>query len=45
MIHMGQTVSPLSWLFPLLKRGDIVMHMFASPPNSIVDDGGRILRK
>jgi dihydroorotase len=43
MIHMGQTVSPLSKLFPLLKRGDIVTHMFAPPPNSIVDDNGRIL--
>ena len=43
MIHMGQTMSPLSRLFPLLKRGDIVTHMFAPPPNSIVDDAGRIL--
>lgn len=43
MIHMGQTVSPLSKLFPLLKRGDIVTHMFAPPPNSIVDDAGHIL--
>jgi dihydroorotase len=43
MIHMGQTVSPLSKLFPLLKRGDIVTHMFAPPPNSIIDDNGRIL--
>jgi dihydroorotase len=43
MIHMGQTVSPLSRLFPLLKRGDIVTHMFAPPPNSIIDDNGRIL--
>jgi dihydroorotase len=43
MIHMGQTLSPLSRLFPLLKRGDIVTHMFAPPPNSIVDDSGRIL--
>lgn len=43
MIHMGQTVSPLSRLFPLLKRGDIVTHMFAPPPNSIIDDEGRIL--
>ena len=42
MIHMGQTMSPLSRLFPLLKRGDIVTHMFAPPPNSIVDDDGRI---
>ena len=43
MIHMGQTMSPLARLFPLLKRGDIVTHMFAPPPNSIVDDSGRIL--
>ena len=43
MIHMGQTISPLSKLFPLLKHGDIVTHMFAPPPNSIVDDAGHIL--
>lgn len=43
MIHMGQTVSPLPKLFDLLKPGDIVTHMFAPPPNSIVDDNGRIL--
>jgi dihydroorotase len=43
MIHMGQTISPFSKLVDLLKRGDIVTHMFAPPPNSIVDEGGRIL--
>ncbi|HEY7334078.1 MAG TPA: amidohydrolase family protein [Bryobacteraceae bacterium] len=43
MIHMGQTMSPLSKLMPLLKSGDIVTHMFAPPPNSIIDDNGRIL--
>jgi dihydroorotase len=43
MIHMGQTVSPLSKLFPLLKSGDVVTHMFAPPPNSIIDDSGHIL--
>jgi dihydroorotase len=43
MIHMGQTVSPLSKLLPLMKRGDIVTHMFAPPPNSIIDDAGHIL--
>jgi dihydroorotase len=42
MIHMGQTESPLSKLFPLLKPGDIVTHMFAPPPNSIIDDSGHI---
>ena len=43
MIHMGQTVSPLPRLMGLLKPGDIVTHMFAPPPNSIVDETGRIL--
>jgi dihydroorotase len=43
MIHMGQTASPLSKLLPLLKRGDVVTHMFAPPPNGILDDAGRIL--
>jgi len=43
MIHMGQTMSPLPRLLDLLKRGDIVTHMFAPPPNSIVDDTGHIL--
>ena len=43
MIHMGQTISPFGKLVALLKRGDIVTHMFAPPPNSIVDDNGRIL--
>src|SRR6059036_3050668 len=43
MIHMGQTVSPLPRLMDLLKPGDIVTHMFAPPPNSIVDETGHIL--
>jgi dihydroorotase len=43
MIHMGQTVSPLPMLLGLLKPGDIVTHMFAPPPNSIIDDTGHIL--
>ena len=42
MIHMGQTVSPLSTLFALLKPGDVVTHMYAPPPNAIVGDDGRI---
>jgi dihydroorotase len=43
MIHMGQTLSPLPRLMSLLKPGDIVTHMFAPPPNSIVDENGHIL--
>jgi dihydroorotase len=45
MIHMGQTVSPLPKLLALLKPGDIVTHMFAPPPNSIIDDAGHILQE
>jgi dihydroorotase len=43
MIHMGQTISPLPKLVDQLKRGDIVTHLFAPPPNSIIDDSGHIL--
>jgi dihydroorotase len=43
MIHMGQTITPLGKLMALLKPGDIVTHMFAPPPNSIIDDAGQIL--
>ena len=43
MIHMGQTASPLTRLLPILKRGDIVTHMFAPAPNGILDDTGRLL--
>ena len=42
MIHMGQSPSPMSALLPLLKPGDIVTHMFAPPPNAIVDERGRV---
>jgi dihydroorotase len=42
MIHMGQSASPLRELLPILKTGDIVTHMFAPPPNAIVDDAGRV---
>jgi dihydroorotase len=38
MIHMGQTTSPLPKLLTMLRRGDIVTHLFAPPPNSIIDD-------
>jgi dihydroorotase len=43
MIHMGQSVSPLPKLLSLLKHGDVVTHLFAPPPESIIDDSGRIL--
>ena len=43
MIHIGQSFSPMRAILPLLKRGDIVTHMYAPAPNSILDDNGRVL--
>jgi dihydroorotase len=43
MIHIGQSVSPLRAILPLLKKGDIVTHMYAPPPSSILDDQGRLI--
>jgi dihydroorotase len=42
MIHMGQSVSPMRAILTLLKRGDIVTHMYAPAPNGILDDEGRL---
>ena len=42
MIHVGQNYSPMRNILSLLKRGDIVTHMYAPPPNSILDDQGRL---
>jgi dihydroorotase len=43
MIHVGQSVSPLRAILPLLKRGDVVTHMYAPPPSSILDEEGRLI--
>ncbi len=43
MIHIGQSVSPLRAILPLLKRGDVVTHMYAPAPNGILDDQGRLI--
>lgn len=42
MIHIGQSVSPLRAILALLKRGDVVTHMYAPAPNGILDDKGRL---
>src|SRR4051812_7976779 len=44
MIHVGQNYSPMRAILPLLKRGDIVTHMYAPPPNSILDEQGRLIQ-
>jgi dihydroorotase len=43
MIHIGQSYSPMRAILPLLKRGDIVTHMYAPAPNGILDDQGRLI--
>jgi dihydroorotase len=43
MIHIGQNYSPLRSLLALLKRGDIITHIYAPGKNGILDDNG-ILR-
>jgi len=42
MIHIGQSYSPMRAILPLLKRGDIVTHMYAPAPNGILDDQGHL---
>ena len=41
MIHVGQNYTPMRAILPLLKRGDVVTHMYAPPPHSILDEPGR----
>ena len=38
MIHIGQNYSPLRSLLALLKRGDIITHVYAPGKNGILDD-------
>jgi dihydroorotase len=43
MIHIGDTLSPLPDILKLMRRGDIVSHMYAPPPHGILDDNGKVL--
>jgi dihydroorotase len=43
MIHIGQNHTPLHAILALLKRGDIVTHMYAPGMNGILDDRGILL--
>src|SRR6201996_395515 len=43
MIHVGQNYSPMRSILALLKRGDIVTHMYAPGANGILDDDGRLI--
>jgi dihydroorotase len=43
MIHVGQNYSPMRAILALLKRGDIVTHMYAPGVNGVLDDKGVLL--
>jgi len=43
MIHIGDTRSPLPDILALLRPGDIITHVYAPPPNGILDNNGRVL--
>jgi dihydroorotase len=43
MIHVGQNYSPMRAILALLKRGDIVTHIYAPGMNGILDDKGVLL--
>jgi dihydroorotase len=43
MIHIGDTASTLPLILQVLRPGDIVTHMYAPTPNTILDARGRVL--
>jgi dihydroorotase len=43
MVHIGDTASPLPSILAVLRPGDIVTHMYAPTPNTILDAQGRVL--
>jgi dihydroorotase len=42
-IHIGGSYTPLKDFFALFKEGDIVTHIYNPRPNSILDEGGKLL--
>jgi dihydroorotase len=42
MVHVGQSASTMSSIVRRLRPGDIVTHVYAPPPNGILDDNGRV---
>jgi len=42
MVHVGQNASPMAKILELLKPGDVVTHLYAPEPNSILDGNGRL---
>ena len=42
MVHVGQPSVPLANILARLRRGDIVTHVYAPPPNGILDEQGQL---
>ena len=42
MVHVGQNYSPMRAILPLLKRGDIVTHLYAPGAHGILDEKGNL---
>lgn len=42
MVHVGQPSVPLADILARLRPGDIVTHVYAPPPNGILDGSGRL---
>ena len=42
MVHVGQPTVPLADILARLRPGDIVTHVYAPPPNGILDDQSRL---
>ena len=42
MVHVGQATVPLADILARLRPGDIVTHVYAPPPNGILDEQGRL---
>jgi dihydroorotase len=43
MVHVGQTAMALPAILERLRPGDIVTHIYAPPPNGMLDAEGRVL--
>src|SRR5688500_10766928 len=43
MIHIGDTVTPLTTLLREMKKGDVITHSFHGRPQGILDERGRVL--
>lgn len=45
MVHFGRSPPEVKEVLSLLEKGDILTHAFRPGPNSIVDEGGHVMRE